>query len=60
MAIRAAEILSLPVPEYKKLSAECIAIAGRYRWKEVADNTLQHYHAALESLGQSPTGAPCE
>ncbi len=57
IAARAAEILSLPMSKYEKLSAECVAIARRYRWQEIADNTIKHYRAALDSLGQPPTGA---
>ena len=52
IAARAAEILSLSVPDYEKLSAECVAIAQRYRWTEIANNTITHYRAALDSLGQ--------
>jgi len=60
IAARAAEILSLSVPDYEKLSAECVAIAQRYRWPEIADNTITHYRAALDSLGQQPIGATRE
>ena len=54
IASRASEILSLPLAEYEKLSAECVEIARRYRWKEIAENTIKHYRAALDSLVQSP------
>ena len=60
IAARAAEILSLSVPDYEKLSAECVAIAQRYRWPEIANNTITHYRAALDSLGQQPIGATRE
>jgi glycosyltransferase involved in cell wall biosynthesis len=53
MAIRASEILSLPLAEYEKLSANCVEIARRYRWKEIAENTIKHYRGALDSLVQS-------
>jgi glycosyltransferase involved in cell wall biosynthesis len=53
IASRASEILSLPKAEYEKLSAECVAIAHRYRWKEIAENTIKHYRGALDSLVHS-------
>ena len=56
IAARAAEILSLSLPEYEKLSAECRAIAGRYRWNKIARETLDEFRAALNSLGESSTG----
>jgi glycosyltransferase involved in cell wall biosynthesis len=52
IASRASEILSLPLGEYDTLSTDCIAIARRYRWKEIAANTIAHYREALRSLGQ--------
>jgi glycosyltransferase involved in cell wall biosynthesis len=60
VAARAAEILSLSVPDYEKLSEECVAIAQRYRWPEIANNTITHYRVALDSLGQRPMGAKRE
>ena len=42
-----------PVAEYEKLSADCVEIARRYRWKEIAENTIKHYRGALDSLGPS-------
>jgi glycosyltransferase involved in cell wall biosynthesis len=53
IASRASEILSLPLVEYDRLSADCVAIAGRYRWEEIAENTISHYREALCSLGQT-------
>ena len=50
IAARAAEILSLPVTEYEELSAECRAIAGSYRWSEIARDTVDQYSSALQSL----------
>lgn len=50
-AARATEILSLSVPEYDKLSAECRAIAAHYRWSEIASDTLDHFCTELQSLG---------
>ena len=52
MAERALEILSLPLAEYEALAAECRALAGRYRWDEIAASTIEKYRAALASLGQ--------
>ena len=60
IAARATEILSLSVPDYEKLSAECVAIAQRYRWPEIANNTITHYRAALDSLGRQPIGVTSE
>ncbi len=57
IASRASEILSLPASEYGKLSAECVEIARRYRWKEIAENTIEHYRGALDSLVQSANGS---
>lgn len=51
VAARATEILSLSAPEYDKLSAECRAIAGQYRWSNIARATLDEFRAALQSLG---------
>jgi glycosyltransferase involved in cell wall biosynthesis len=50
IAAGAADILSLSVTEYETLSAECRAIAGRYRWSEIARDTLDHYSMALQSV----------
>ena len=60
IAARAAEILSLSVPGYEKLSAECLAIAQRYRWPEIANSTITYYRTALDSLGQQSIGATRE
>ena len=51
VAARAAEILSLSVPDYEKLSAECRAIAGNYRWSKIAHDTLDEFRTVLHSLG---------
>lgn len=50
IAARATEILSLSVPEYEKLSAECRTIAGSYSWNKIARDTLDQYSIALHSL----------
>ncbi len=52
IAARAAEILSLSVPDYEKLSADCRALAQSYRWDEIARASITQYRIALESLGQ--------
>ncbi|MEO6971390.1 MAG: glycosyltransferase [Chthoniobacterales bacterium] len=51
IAARAVEILSLSVPEYENLSAQCRAIASHYRWSKIAHDTLDEFRAALYSLG---------
>jgi glycosyltransferase involved in cell wall biosynthesis len=53
IASRASEILSLPLAEYEKLSADCVEIARHYRWKEIAENTIERYCGALDSLVKS-------
>ena len=50
IAARAADILSLSATEYETLSAECRAIAGGYRWRKIARDTLDQYSMALQSL----------
>ena len=52
MAGRAAEILALPLADYAELASACRALAGRYRWDEIAAATIADYRAALESLGR--------
>lgn len=55
LAARASEILSLPSAKYAELSASCRALAGRYRWPAIAQNTIGHYREALDSLGFTVT-----
>ena len=50
ISARASEILSLSVAEYQRLSRNCIELARGYRWKEIADSTIEHYRAAFDSL----------
>lgn len=52
MADRATQILSMPPHQYSELSAECLALAGKYRWSEIAAETLRQYRKALERLSQ--------
>ncbi len=56
LAARASQILSLPSAKYAELSAACLALAGRYRWPALAENTISHYRKALASLGSTATG----
>ena len=53
MAARACEILALPVAEYERLSIACREIARRYRWSEIAAETIEQYRQALNSLGEA-------
>ncbi|MBA3544323.1 MAG: glycosyltransferase family 4 protein, partial [Chthoniobacterales bacterium] len=55
LAARAAEILALSVADYERLSAECREIVRRYRWSQIASDTLERYRTALQSLGQEST-----
>ncbi len=55
VAARAAELLALPLEKYEALSTECMEIARRYGWQEIAQNTITHYRTALSSLGRSTT-----
>ncbi|MEO8440383.1 MAG: glycosyltransferase family 4 protein [Spartobacteria bacterium] len=57
IADRALHILSLPLPEYEALSAECIGVASRYRWKEIAANTIVQYRRELTSLTTEANGS---
>ncbi|MGI8889204.1 MAG: glycosyltransferase family 4 protein [Chthoniobacterales bacterium] len=50
LAARASEILSLSCRDYANLSAESMAIARRYRWQTIAENTIRHYQTSLDSL----------
>jgi len=50
IAQRACKILSLAPIEYERLSVECVKLAKGYRWKDIAESTLQQYRSALESL----------
>jgi glycosyltransferase involved in cell wall biosynthesis len=57
IASRAADLLSLPSAEYETLSRSCVEIARRYRWQEIAENTILHYRTALFSLGETESGS---
>ncbi len=57
IASRAADLLSLPSAGYETLSRSCVEIARRYRWQEIAENTILHYRTALSSLGERESGS---
>ena len=50
MAERALQILDFAPDHYEQLSTQCAAIAGDYRWSDIAANTLREYRRALERL----------
>jgi glycosyltransferase involved in cell wall biosynthesis len=52
IALRALQILALPSTEYETLSINCSAVADRYRWRDIAAATIEHYRQARESLGK--------
>jgi glycosyltransferase involved in cell wall biosynthesis len=52
MAERATEILKMSPRDFAELSAHCVTIAGRYRWSEIAEETLRRYREELERLSQ--------
>jgi glycosyltransferase involved in cell wall biosynthesis len=52
MAERAAQILAMHPHEYKKLSTECVALADKYRWDDIATETRRQYREALQQLSQ--------
>jgi glycosyltransferase involved in cell wall biosynthesis len=54
MAERALKILRLDVHEYATLSAQCRSIAGRFRWEQIAADTIDKYQAALEKTTNAP------
>jgi glycosyltransferase involved in cell wall biosynthesis len=49
MAGQVARVLSLPVGEYAALAARCRAVAERFRWRDIAHDTLAVYEAARRS-----------
>jgi glycosyltransferase involved in cell wall biosynthesis len=54
MAERALKILRLDVHEYATLSAQCRSIAERFRWEQIAADTIDKYQAALEKTTNAP------
>jgi glycosyltransferase involved in cell wall biosynthesis len=50
MASRLVSLLLLDVEDYIKLSAECRALAHRFRWVNIASMTMQAYRNRIEKL----------
>ena len=53
LAASAGAICDLSAAEYDDLSKECVAIAVKYRWTEVAARTIEAYQTHLRSLGNT-------
>jgi glycosyltransferase involved in cell wall biosynthesis len=56
MAQRAVEIVRMKEVDYTALSAKCREIAARFRWEQIAPETIRVYRRALGS-GNSKAGA---
>jgi glycosyltransferase involved in cell wall biosynthesis len=59
MTNRALEILRMSESDYSALSAKCRQIAQRFRWEQIASDTIREYSAALarqESENQERRG----
>ena len=59
MADRALEILRMNESDYSALSAKCRKIAERFRWEQIAADTIREYATALtrqKSLKPAPEG----
>ena len=50
IAERALQILNFAPDDYEQLSTQCAAIAGDYRWSDIAANTLHEYRRGLARL----------
>ena len=50
IAERALQILNFAPTDYEQLSTQCAAIAGDYRWSDIAANTLHEYRRGLARL----------
>ena len=50
IAARAIEILRMNEVEYEALSAKCRGIAARFRWEQIAADTIREYEAALAQM----------
>ena len=50
IAARAIEILRMNEADYDALSAKCREIAARFRWEQIAADTIREYEAALAQL----------
>jgi glycosyltransferase involved in cell wall biosynthesis len=53
MVDRALEVLRMNESDYNALSAKCREIAARFRWEQIAADTIREYSAAL-ALQKSP------
>jgi len=47
---RAVDLLGSTPDEYEDLSSACVAEAAKYRWHEIARETVGHYRSALRRL----------
>ena len=50
LADRAIQILQSSPQHYAELSAQCVALSGRYRWREIAGETIRKYRSAFDRL----------
>lgn len=48
MSRRAVELLQMNETAYGDLSARCRAIAGQFRWEQIATDTIREYRAAID------------
>ena len=56
MANRVVSVLRMPTVEYAALSSKCASAAASFRWKEIAERTLQIYYEGLAEISSSRTG----
>ncbi len=52
-AAAVANLLQLPPLQFAGVSEECISVAGRFRWKNIAVETMAAYREGLERLGRN-------
>jgi glycosyltransferase involved in cell wall biosynthesis len=50
LADRAIQILQSSPREYVELSGQCVALAAKYRWSEIAGETMRKYRTAFDRL----------
>ena len=50
LADRAIQILQSSPQHYAELSAQCVALSGRYRWNEIAEETIRKYRQMFDRL----------
>lgn len=50
IADRAIQILKFTPQKYSDLSAKCVALSAKYRWSEIAVETMQKYQTAFDRL----------